>query len=418
LCYQQIIFPLPSFDEGGLELLSMYNSTISELGAADSSYLDMQKRQHAVCGGINAFSSIRGGVTTPDAISAYYVYSGKALSHNLAGMNSVKSDILKSARFDETSRMREIAAQIRIGMEQSITGNGHGLAMAAAASSLSMPAYLNHKLGGLEAIKKIKALDESLNSADGLETYAQKLSRIHEKITQQAAELLLIGERDKIESWSALPDGLNAGPASSSGFSLSLAKAKNAANQAWLCNSQVNFCAQAFASVPMGHEDSAALVILSNYLRNGFLHRAVREQGGAYGGGASQDNNAGVFRFYSYRDPRMGATFDDFSASVQWMLNQKPDPEKLEEAILGTIGSIDRSESPAGQAKRCFYADLHGRTLEMRDKYRQQVLNTTHDDLIRVAETYLKPELANSAVVTGKSGIKEAETLGMKIFEL
>ena len=47
----------------------------------------------------------------------------------------------------------------------------------------------------------------------------------------------------------------------------------------------------------MDHEDSAALVVLGNLLRNGFLHRAIREQGGAYGGGASQDSNSGAFRF-------------------------------------------------------------------------------------------------------------------------
>ncbi len=52
-------------------------------------------------------------------------------------------------------------------------------------------------------------------------------------------------------------------------------------------------------------------MILAAYLRNGFLHSAIREKGGAYGGGASYDGNACSFRFYSYRDPRLAETFND-----------------------------------------------------------------------------------------------------------
>ena len=70
--------------------------------------------------------------------------------------------------------------------------------------------------------------------------------------------------------------------------------------QAWITNTQVNFCAKAYPTVPADHPDAAALTVLGGFLRNGYLHRAIREQGGAYGGGASQDNTIAAFRFYSY----------------------------------------------------------------------------------------------------------------------
>ena len=65
-------------------------------------------------------------------------------------------------------------------------------------------------------------------------------------------------------------------------------------------------------TVPSSHADAAALTVLGGVLRNGYLHRTIREQGGAYGGGASQDNQAGAFRFFSYRDPRIEGTLTDF----------------------------------------------------------------------------------------------------------
>ena len=87
-------------------------------------------------------------------------------------------------------------------------------------------------------------------------------------------------------------------------------------------------------------------------LRNGFLHGAIREQGGAYGGGAGHDADAGAFRFYSYRDPRLQETLDDFDRSVDWILSGKHERRLVEEAIIGVVGSLDKPASPAGEARK------------------------------------------------------------------
>ena len=79
---------------------------------------------------------------------------------------------------------------------------------------------------------------------------------------------------------------------------------------------------EAYPTVASGHPDAPILSVLGAYLRNGFLHRAIREQGGAYGGGASHDSNVGAFRFFSYRDPRTLDTFNDFDASIEWLLSE------------------------------------------------------------------------------------------------
>ena len=125
--------------------------------------------------------------------------------------------------------------------------------------------------------------------------------------------------------------------------------------QAWSTTTQVNFCAKAYPTVASGHADNAALQVLSGFMRNGFLHRAIREQGGAYGGGASQDANSASFRFFSYRDPRLQETLSDFDAAIDWVLSSQHKPHQLEEAILGVIASLDKPASPAGEAKQAFY---------------------------------------------------------------
>lgn len=185
--------------------------------------------------------------------------------------------------------------------------------------------------------------------------------------------------------------------------------------EGWLTNTQVNFCAKAYPTVAADHPDAAPLTVLAGVLRNGFLHRSIREQGGAYGGGASQDSNIGAFRFYSYRDPRLAETLADFDASIDWILNTELAGNDIEQAILGVISSIDKPASPAGEAKQTFQAELFGRTREKRELFRQRVLEVTAADLKRVAAHYLQKDKASVAVVAPKSAHSAFRQLGLTV---
>ena len=190
----------------------------------------------------------------------------------------------------------------------------------------------------------------------------------------------------------------------------------NTANdEAWLIQTNVQFCASAYQAVDVAHADAAPLMVLAAYLRNGFLHSAIREKGGAYGGGASYDGNACSFRFYSYRDPRLAETFNDFEASVQWLLNTEQQPHQLEEAILGLVASMDKPGSPAGEAITACYALLHARTPKFRKMLRERLLNVTLDDLNRVAKQYLLQQKPVKAVVAPFAKREELQQLGFSI---
>ena len=162
------------------------------------------------------------------------------------------------------------------------------------------------------------------------------------------------------------------------------------ASQAWITTSQVNFCASAFATVAEAHEDAPALSVLAGVLRNGFLHKVLREQGGAYGGGAGHDSSNGIFRFYSFRDPNLLSTFDAFEESVAWLLRTDISGDLIEESILGIISSLDAPGSPAGVARQTFHNELFGRSADHRHKVRQAIIGVSADDVKRVAQQYLQ----------------------------
>ena len=92
-------------------------------------------------------------------------------------------------------------------------------------------------------------------------------------------------------------------------------------------------------------------------------------------------------------------------------MNTEHNFQTLEEAILGVIGTLDKPSSPAGEARQHFHNGLFGRSHEQREHFRQQILSVTLDDLRRVADTYLRPELASTAVITSTSQIAATEGL-------
>ena len=378
----------------------------------------MQEWQSSVSGGIHAHHSIRAYTDNEQKIRAYYMFSGKALVRNNKKLAELMWETLNNVRFDEEARIVELITQMRSRRERSVTGSGHILAMSAAASGLSPVAILNHQFGGLAAIKSLKSLDDSHTDENAINNTTQLFVSIHEKIKAAAKSYMLTLEADKIDESIAEFESVWHQNESSSSAQFKLPEVKQQTKQMWIANTQVNFCAQAYPTVTMEHPDAAALSVLGGFLRNGYLHTAVREQGGAYGGGATHDTNIAAFKFYSYRDPRLSETLVDFDNSINWMLENNHEDRQLEEAILGVIGGMDKPGSPAGEAKAAYHNELHGRSREKLQQFRQRVLDVTLDDLKRVTQQYLKNGEASTAVITSAATHEQVGDLGLEIVTL
>lgn len=424
LVYQQIVIDLPALDPELVEILPLFTQCFTELGCGDKDYLETQAWQASVAGSVNAYSKIRGKVDDNQAVTAFFVLSGKALAYNQQALIELLQETLLHPRFDEAERIKELVGQICAYQEQSVTGNGHSLAMMAASAGISPGAAMAEQLHGLTGLQCVKQLDKTLQdpqqSQAAVKTLADKFQRLHQLLLSAPRRLLAVGEAEHRES--LLGDlrtrWQDSEVAADSTDSFVPQLENHSVKQVWLANTQVNFCAKAYPTVAMAHPDAPVLSVLAGYLRNGYLHRVIREQGGAYGGGASQDSSNGAFRFFSYRDPRFSETLADFDAAVDWVKNEAPQWSQVEEAILGVIGAIDKPSSPAGEATQAYHSNLQGYSKAHRQQFRSRVLKVTGDDLQRVAATYLVPEKANVAVISNASLLEQQENLGLDVIQL
>ena len=181
----------------------------------------------------------------------------------------------------------------------------------------------------------------------------------------------------------------------------------------WITGAQVCYCAEAFPTVDMLHDDAPALTVLGAVLRNGYLHSAIREKGGAYGAGAMQDSKNKIFKFFSYRDPKCTDTFNEFANSREWSLKNISESQ-LDEGILGVISGIDKPLSPYGEAMSDFGANIDNKDIESRLNFRAKVKACNVSDLENVARKYLFNE-SKMSIIAGENYIDEITKLNFKV---
>ena len=416
LYYQQVLIQIPDavVQSPYFNLLSIL---MGEVGAGDYDYLELQKLQTAVSGGLGMGASLRSKVDDKGKISAWLTLTTKSLNEKYDAIELLKLAFEK-LRFDEKDRIVELLQQRATRWKSRLSGSGHSYAMQVAsrnASALAQRDYHNTGLGALNWLSDL--VDQIEQNEQAYTALIDALKQIHLALLQAPKQFLLVCEEqfsetlvEKIQTvWDHLDVDTQVAQVEQ------FTHLNDDQDEAWLIQTNVQFCATSYPAVEVTHPDAAPLMVLAGYLRNGFLHSAIREKGGAYGGGASYDGNACAFRFYSYRDPRLTETFKDFEASIEWLLNTPQQAHQLEEAILGLVSSMDKPGSPAGEAITACYALLHGRTPAFRKTLRTRLLHVTLEDLQRVAREYLIQQKPTKAVVAPVAKRQELEQLGFTV---
>ncbi len=414
--YNQVLIQIPD-EIVKSPYFNLMSILMGEVGAGEYGYLELQQLQTAVSGGIGMGASLRSKVDDKGKITAWLTLTTKSLVNNLEAIRLLKV-AFEQLRFDEKDRIIELLQQRKTRWSSRLSGSGHSYAMQIAGRNHSALALRDYNTTGLGALNWLGELVSKIENDEAAYNHLiQELKVIHNRLLKAPKQFLLVCEEHQsdrlIEEIQNVWDKLAIDQIDAELTQVNFENSEN--DEAWLIQANVQFCSSAYAAVEVSHPDAAPLMVLAAYLRNGFLHSAIREKGGAYGGGASYDGNACSFRFYSYRDPRLAETFQDFEASVDWLFNAEQQPHQLEEAILGLIASMDKPGSPAGEAITACYSLLHARTPAFRAQLRERLLAVNLDDLKRVADVYIRQQKPSKSVVAPIAKRELLQELGFEI---
>ena len=399
------------------ELLPLFSRVLTQSGAAGQDYVEIANRIAAVTGGVGAAAQVQSLAKQNDYLQSF-VLSGRALDRNARPFVELLTDLTARLEIDP-KRLKDVIAESATRLESSIAGMGFQFAILRAHSKLTSEGAINDQLQGIGMLHVTRRLARL--SDNEMQSLIAKLDAIRTRLFSKDAIRIVVTSEDGMvapiqtlleELIEALPENDNDNRKPEKPKPLEFAP------EARTAPIPVAFNVRIFETVRYTHPDAAALLVLANYLRDTFLHRELREKGGAYGGYSQAGTASGTFFFGSYRDPNIVRTYDIYDRAVTWVTEGEIEPEALKEAILGACGDVDPLESPDIKGRREATNRMTGFSREERERFKQRLLNVKEDDLRRVARSYLTKPNPVQTTVAGPDLVEAARKERPELFEV
>ncbi len=195
----------------------------------------------------------------------------------------------------------------------------------------------------------------------------------------------------------------------------------NLPREGWSTSSAVSFVAGMFKAVRMNHPDAPVLSVISKLMRSLYLHREIREKGGAYGGFAVYNSEDGLFGYASYRDPHIIATLNAFKGAAEFIQSGKFTEDDVKEAIFQVCSEIDKPDTPGVAGRKAFFRKIISLSDETRIAFKKNLLQADRQKVMNAAEKYFRYNEDQQAitVISGEDKITEAnQKLGEKKLSL
>jgi hypothetical protein len=401
IVYADLMFDLPHIDDEDLPYVHLLTSLIPEIGSGDRNFTQNLEYIQAHTGGIGASCALHIQTEDPKRAKPSFNLRGKALHSKMDKLFSLMHDAFLKPRFDEKKRIEELVMQLRDAQLNRLSRQAMRYAIQLALSGFSPASHINEAWYGLRYFKAIENLSKDLSK--NLPKIINKLLSLKEQLfTFHDPHLILSCSK---ESYQEIQNhgfyGLADLPLRDSFKPWNLDfPVPPVASQARVIASQVAFNAEAFKTVTYLHPFAPALTVATALFDNKILHRRIREQGGAYGCGATYSSSLGNFNFHSYRDPLIAASLLTFRDAIDEISAGHFTEQNLEEAKLGIIQQFDTPISPGSRALTAYSWLRDGKTKEMRQEFRNRLLSLTSRDLRHAVETELLPKKENGVIIS------------------
>ncbi len=391
ILYADLIFDLPAIAEEDLSYLRLFTLLLPHIGCGGRNYKEHLDYVLQHTGGIGVSLDLCLQVEDPTLMKPTLSVRGKALHRKIDKLFPLFRDLLLSADFTDTERIQELLMQHFHGLKNSIHNHSLRYAVNLASSGFSVPSRIINGWYGLDYYEKLKTIMQVFESHP--QTLVEKMQLLQQRcLALQGGHLVLSGDEAIVEQLKR--EDL---------FGLQEASTKpylpwkgdysvpSVSSQGRLTSSPVAFTAMMLPSICYIHPDAALLSLASEIIENHILHKRIREQGGAYGGGAVHALLSAHFYFYAYRDPNLSTTIEAFSEAIDEIAQGEFEEGDLEEAKLGMIQELDAPTAPGSRAMTAYSRWRTGRTAQVRQAFRETILSADAKGVQRAVNTHLAP---------------------------
>lgn len=386
--YLTFYFPMDGFGESELLGMPLFARLHGKLKTSKHSAFELQTLVAATIGRLSysAVSTERG---------RYFKVSMAGLTGKAQTALDLLHEILFETQFDDAREIETILRQKQLDAEHDVSGDGRTLGLRVAKRAFSERWAVADLLQGerqLRWLQNAKA-DERMS-----EFYQGVGKRLFTK------DGLVVSFTDN------LPLDMEAVVRRS--FSRSLRSKERItmsepAEQAFSIDGDTSFAVWS-AELPSGARLTGPMRVACKILSLEYLHREVREIGGAYGIMIQATAN-GTIDGYSYRDPNPVRTIQTIGKVGDALRKFVHSGADLDRYIVSTIAAMEPYRPPAEEAARAAEMHMERWSNEDEDRIRAEVLSTTREQLLEVAD--MLDAIAPNAKTCIVGGVKQLSNI-------
>jgi Zn-dependent M16 (insulinase) family peptidase len=401
-----------------IPMVPFFCYALTKIGTALHDYVEMARRMDAHTGGMSLSCHARTGFEGAAECLPFIAFNGKCLVRNQDKMFEIIEEIFYHFDFSDLIRLKNLFLEYQAGLESMVVQNGHRLAMSLASRNFSISSALNEIWSGVHQLKTIKTITQNL-SDNHLKSVSRELKEIGRTLfVINNLKIALIGEGGALASASPAMASIQKGLRSGSESTISpngfvppdIDIFDEIPREGWSTSSAVSFVASTFETVRLEHEDAPALSVISKILRSLYLHREIREKGGAYGGFAIYNPEDGIFSFGSYRDPHIVSTLKVYDGARNFIRSGNFSDEDIKEAVLQVCSEIDKPDPPGPAARKAFFRKIVSLSDDMRERFKEKLLGMTRAQVISTADKYFAdaPHQQAVAIISNENKLNAA----------
>lgn len=399
IVYVDLVFELPEIAEEDLSYARLLTTLVSQMGCNGRNYVENLEYIQANTGGVGAAFSFNLRSEDSNKFAPTLNIKGKALHRKTSKLFSLLGEMVFDVNLNDRDRLKEIIYKQYIALQSTLSQSSLKYAINLSATGLDIPAKIGNYWYGLEYFWTIEKLAKDFDAQ--AEWLINKLNNLKEQIFGVGKPDLVItcdaGMYNEIKShhfYGLKNLEFKTGKKWTGNYPL-----VPMTSQGRIIASPIAFIGKVLKTIPYIHPDAPYLGLAAGLMDNLYLHTSLREQGGAYGGGAVSNAMSATFYFYTYRDPNILNSINAFDIAVKSLLEGDFDDIDIEEAKLEMIQGLDMPASPGSRGDIAYAALREGRPLELRQAYRDRILSATREDIIKAVARHIVPQMEESATI-------------------
>lgn len=411
IVYHKIAFDISHLDEKELVIASLLSRFLRKVNTQNYTYAELSDEINGKTGGIITGLNVYDHKESVRYFSTQFEITSKSFIENQSEMNRLIKEIIVHTKFDDVTRIKELLNETKARLHMALPASGHTTAILRSSSRLSKASASKEYIKGVSFYEEVnswtKRSDEDIKELGML--MEKMLLRIVSNASVTVGVTCSLEYKEKaLHQVKNLMKTLPRKEQEVERVDIPLIEKHT---EGIKTASDVQYVAMSFDIKAHGFEYTGSLRVTSSIIGLNYLWNNVRVKNGAYGAFGSIGRN-GLGYFASYRDPNIKETIEIYKKTSDFIEALALDERELTKYIIGVMSSVDHPLTPSMENEKMMTRYFSQITDEEVQKEREEILDTTIEDIKNHYEMYQKIFLKENLVVVGSSQkVKENEDL-------